>query len=426
MRAPSGYLPAAARRPEAALLLACARTGRDAPCAGYLRTLLQPDLDWSWLLHTALRHGVMPLLYWHLHTGCPDAVPPATMAQLQQHFLANLGQNLMLTTELLQLLRLLQQHAIPVIPYKGPVLAVLAYGSVAFRQFADLDLLIHPHDAAHAQALLQTHGYQPIPTQQLTWEAHFLREDCLVQLDLHWQITPQTTRGSSIAFSLPLADVWARVEPVALADTTVAHFAVADALLIRCQDAVKEFFFDRWPQLQWISDVAALTHRLQDAEWITVLHRARQCGSGRAVLLCLALAGALLGTRLPAAVQHSIRRDRQVQHLTREACHRLFRAADRPNPYRNGRGARWRRHRVCLRFQERVGDKGAYLLTQVAPYVQVLTPNAQDRAWWPLPGWLSPLYVLVRILRVGWVYGPKLARSIWPSERARASNGHKH
>src|SRR5438093_13533877 len=88
-------------RPEAGLLLCCARSHMDQWTAARIRTLLQEDIDWPYLLRTARSHGMMPLLYWHLNATCPDSIPKATLDKLRDHFHANAQRNLFLTGELL-------------------------------------------------------------------------------------------------------------------------------------------------------------------------------------------------------------------------------------------------------------------------------------------------------------------------------------
>jgi Uncharacterised nucleotidyltransferase len=81
------------------------------------------------------------------------------LTALRHHFQVNALRNVFLAGTLLKLLRLLEAHGIAALPYKGPVLAALAYGNVAFRQFGDLDLLVRPQDADRAKALLWAQGY---------------------------------------------------------------------------------------------------------------------------------------------------------------------------------------------------------------------------------------------------------------------------
>ena len=145
--------------PEAELLLWCARTCINSE-AEQIKALLKENINWDYLLRTALWHGVAALLYCSLNATCPEAVPKAILDQLRDYFHNLARRNLFLTRELLKLLNLFQAHEIPAIPYKGPVLAASAYGNLALRQFCDLDILIHKQDALRVKSLLLNQGYR--------------------------------------------------------------------------------------------------------------------------------------------------------------------------------------------------------------------------------------------------------------------------
>src|SRR5947209_17472768 len=102
--------PAPALRPEAELLLYCARTCMDAERAERIRALLQGDIDWEYLIRMARPHGLMPLLYWNLHTTCPKSVPEAILHELRRHFNINDFRTRFLTKELFKLLQLFETH----------------------------------------------------------------------------------------------------------------------------------------------------------------------------------------------------------------------------------------------------------------------------------------------------------------------------
>ena len=147
-------------RPEAELLLCCARTRMDPETADRIKALLQQGIDWEYLIQTALPHGMLPLLYWSLNSTCPERVPKDFLERLRSHFYANARHNLVLTAELLKLLGLLKTQQIPAIPFKGPVLAASVYGNLSLREFADLDILVRSKDALRAKDLLLSLGYQ--------------------------------------------------------------------------------------------------------------------------------------------------------------------------------------------------------------------------------------------------------------------------
>ena len=133
--------PSGPRRPEDALLLSCARTHVDLADAERIRAQTRVELDWKYLIRTACRHGVLPLIYRSLNTTCAAAVPNVPLNKLRTLFHTNARANLLTTGDLLKLLSMLEEHGIAAIPFKGPVLAASAYGDVSLRQYMDLDII---------------------------------------------------------------------------------------------------------------------------------------------------------------------------------------------------------------------------------------------------------------------------------------------
>jgi Uncharacterised nucleotidyltransferase len=81
------------------------------------------------------------------------------------------------------------------------VLATTAYGSLALRQFSDLDVLVRPQDARRARELLLAHGYQRLdhrstartePWYRLRKVYALVRADRQIPVELHWAITSWT------------------------------------------------------------------------------------------------------------------------------------------------------------------------------------------------------------------------------------------
>src|SRR4051812_44943629 len=89
---------------EIKLLLACVRPGTDQTAIPLIRSLLEPEIDWLYLIGLAERNGLLPLLSWRLDSACPEAVPEPLMEQLRQYFYANGLRDRYLRAELLDLL----------------------------------------------------------------------------------------------------------------------------------------------------------------------------------------------------------------------------------------------------------------------------------------------------------------------------------
>ena len=202
-------------------------------------------------------------------------------------------------------------------------MAESAYGNIALRQFGDLDVLVNIQDTSRAKEMLTTIGYQPQPTLQLSWEAHFARADGQVGVDLHWDITPW-----HFTFPIDFTHLWDRRQTVSLAGKKVQTLAPEDTLIIRCQDAARDCFHHDWPKLHWICDVAELAVQ-ESLDWQQVMGRSRQLKSRGVLLFCLSLTKQVLDTSLPDFVLQEIEADPQLKALVKTAQGRLFYETER-------------------------------------------------------------------------------------------------
>ena len=144
---------------EEELLLCCARASMDPERAERMLNLLRGKIEWELLIEAAERHGLRPLLCWHLHSVAPELVPEDVLVELRRYFYANAAQNFRLTAELLNILALFESHDIPAIPFKGPISAISIYGNLALREFGDLDILIREESMHAAAEVLSSLGY---------------------------------------------------------------------------------------------------------------------------------------------------------------------------------------------------------------------------------------------------------------------------
>lgn len=406
---------------ELAVLLCCARTSLDDARAQRLRALMQRDLDWPALLQMAERHGLAPLLYRHLHATCPDLLPPAILAHLEEQFFANTQHMLFLAGELRAILEVLEARGIAALPFKGPALAVAAYGNLALRQAGDLDLLVDPRDARAALAALRAYGYRPRyegavssapyrlhrPFREApAWQGSvdLLRADDQVAVELHWRLTPR-----QVPFPLAPADLWRRRSTVALAGADVPVPAAEDLLLILCRHGAGHL----WASLRWLCDIAELLRARPALHWPTVLRRARAVGSLRLLLLGLHLAHALLEAPLPETIHQLVRADPAVDVLSRQVCAWLLH-----NPAGPPGGPAY------IRFQRRVLERRRDRYRYLA--CLALIPDRADWRLLPLPSAyrrLFGIYVLLRPPRLSYAVAVRALRSL--VARARCSPGRK-
>jgi hypothetical protein len=386
----------AASRPEIALILDAARVHLERDDVERIRTRLEGGLDWAYLLRMAFRNGVVPLLHRSLAAVAPQRVPPEVLDRLRRAFQDNALRNLRMAAALLKLLDRFEAQGLRAIPYKGPTLAALAYGNLAFRAFVDLDLFVPQSDFAGARDLLIAQGYRLAYPLSPTQEAAYVAS--LGQLPL--------VSGDGILVELhaavALRDYGFRIEPdrlgeallrVSLLGRDVPTFSVDNLLLILCAHGGRHC----WGSLGWICDVAELIRTRSDVRWEWVLDEARRLHAQRLLLLGVALAGELLRAPLPDCVGARIGADPMIPWLSAQVQRWLFcETGERPG--RSGQLL------FQLRARERRRDGVRYGLSQV------LVPRISDWEALRLPSSLAFAYPFLRPLRLARKYGQSWLR----------------
>lgn len=368
------------------IVRACARPALAPGIAARLDGLLGSAVDWPGVLRLAERHGLLPLVHHHLASR-GAAVPASVSDELRSRARAVTGHNLMLTGELLRIVDRLQSQGIPVIPYKGPLLGLIAYGSLALRSFADLDLLIPRADVLEAKRLLLDDGYQPIYRLGPAEEAAYLRSECEYMLErgplrveLHWQILPRY-------FSVPLDmdGFWTRTTVASLAGATVRTLAPEDLLLALSAHATKHC----WDRLELVASFAAVARRHPGIDWTALREAAARAGARRLLDVSLWLARELIELELPPAVMD----DRVAGALAHEVAGRLL--AEDPEVLD------WKEQvRFHLRARERSSDRLRYVMRLAT------TQTVDDWQLVALPSRAGGLYRVIRPLRLLGKFGP--------------------
>src|SRR5271156_6182168 len=108
---------------ESRLVMACVRYFTGTGDIGAMRESVRDIQDWGAVMELAREHWVEPLMAWYLKTGCADLLEPRTIANLDGILRYCTASHLMLCLTLRNVLGILVQHNIAVVPVKGPVLA---------------------------------------------------------------------------------------------------------------------------------------------------------------------------------------------------------------------------------------------------------------------------------------------------------------
>ena len=180
--------------PEANLLFLTARVRMTTETADRIRTIVQQEVNWIFLIQLALQHETTALLYWNLQRICPDNVPAGILEPLAARYKAQAAEAQHRAQELVRILGAVDQ-GIFALGYKGPILAQRLYGDLSLREFSrfsDLDVMIHECDLPKAQAVILEQGYREQVRSER--ELIFRERNGERMLELHWHFTTHLTR----------------------------------------------------------------------------------------------------------------------------------------------------------------------------------------------------------------------------------------
>ena len=302
------------------LLLCCTRTSVGRP---RLRELAAGEIDWEYVFQLARRHSIVPLVYVQLERHASDLVPQQVLAKFKKHYFENSARNTILTAELCRLIALFANADIAAIPYKGPVLALFAYGNIALRRFVDLDVIVKKTDVLKAREILLNEGYTPSKSLSLSQQELLLRTQHNMQfsrdqhrliVELHWEVAPHL-----FASTMNGERLWQDLITLDLNGTQVKTFSAEDLLFSLCVHGSRHL----WERLGWICDVAELITR-QRLDWTALLERAASADTERMFLLGVHLAERLLEAPLPAEVKQRCDSDQRLASLADNIIEHLF------------------------------------------------------------------------------------------------------
>ena len=280
-----------------------------------------------------------------------------------------------------QLVEVLEQFAeseLPVMPFKGPLLAHSAYGGGGYRASRDLDLMVRPEDVAAAVACLEAAGFEHEPglgrdglaaLRGYAGEYIMFRRDSL-PVEPHWLPAPRT-----MAFDVDMAAIWSRARYTAFLGVPCHIPTPEDHFFLLAVHGAKE----QWHKLKWLADIAAFQNAHPTLDLPALRAAAAQRGCRRVLDLAL-----LLSHRLFAVPTLRPPADAVTERLADGVLARLAVTAEPPEgPY------------VVTRFhwrlRERSRDRSRYTLRTL------FTPRVPHYRRLPLPPALRWLHVPLKL-----------------------------
>ena len=373
--------------PAVEVMLRCARPFLRIEDKDAVESILRnPDFDWSRLIDAVEHQHVVPLVSKGLDQVDPELLPDDVRRRFMTSVEEIQAKNQRLARELIRILKVLRAEGITAIPFKGPAMAVLIYGELGLRRFADIDILVRGKDTPKAKRILLANGYQAPSRVPLSREWHFFNDEVAVQIDLHDRIT---------SYRMPdLHDyemLWRNRRTISLLDNQVECFSTDHTVLMLCMQISKDWHEKR-RFLSKICDLSTYLDTQAAIDWSKFLKFSETQGLRRTVLVALFLTQVFHAVQLPHAVRKATEADAFVTSLDVQVEKRLLEVVKRPLPVFE---------QIWLQMKYYDGFWGKLWRPLVrSVLLRPLMPSEMDEAFLKLPLSLGFLYYVVRPFRI--------------------------
>ena len=372
-------------------LIACCQTELSEEDIALIDAYLSRITDYQSLITAASQHGILPLVYktlQNLQTRLKETQKcDALLHELKPHYMTIAQRNMLMTSELLSIMRLLQENQIDAMAFKGPTLSQMAYGDITLRQFGDLDILIRKKDRLRMMDLLLKENYIPeIDLQEKTKETFFdavnviafFKPSTGVRIEVHWELLSR-----NYAIEWEESKLWGKQESSSINHREIPVLRLEQLLLYLCAHGAKHLF----ERLEWICDIDRSIRENPDIDWTYLLDEADNMGLKRMLFLGLALSEELFALKLPDTIKEKIEKDKVLPNLISKIIEINFSKSQKDERSYSTFG-------LLLSMRENLSDKLRFTLRGL------FAPKFDDFLFIQLPSHLAFLYPLVRPYRL--------------------------
>ncbi len=374
---------------EQRLLLCCGSVFLGTCSHGELEKSLSKPMDWERFIDYAVMHRMLYFVSRALENYVGDFVPDEIYSRIQNLCVENTTRSLILSAALIRLLRLFEKNQIQALPFKGPVLSRMIYGTEDARNFTDLDILVSKENAVRARELLLLNGFSTdlsISESQLKFYLEkenyfqFFNEAGTVNIDLHWELT-----GRYAQHSVCLEEIMPHGRSITFCSQSIPAMGYEDTLIYLCVHGSRNC----WEKLEMLFSVAAMI-RFHSSffVWENVLEKAEVMGVKKMVLVALLLVKDTFHISLPELAAGEVKKFR-VESLLPYILPRIYSHEDEKRKTKA-----WR----FSPFHFRVRDRFSHSIVHAVRLL--FQPTIIDWQIQSLPDRFLPLYHILRPCRL--------------------------
>lgn len=254
--------------------------------------------NWEEFIKMSTLHGVLPLVYKNLKKY-QNEIPKDVFSKIKMINMDIVKRNMLMTAELLKVMKLLQENNIESIAFKGPTLSEMAYGDVVSRQYVDLDLFIKIDDIELIQNILKEYNYKMLLDlnefetdfrKKHSHELSMINELKNVHIELHWNFldndNPINLKGLE-----PFNDI----NKLSINNSILNSFNIEKLLIYLCVHGASHLY----ERIEWIIDIDKLINK-NSIDWAYFDKLVNNCFEVKnSIYFSLYYSHKILGTNIP-------------------------------------------------------------------------------------------------------------------------------
>jgi hypothetical protein len=209
-----------------------------------------------------------------------------------------------LTSELINIMKLLEENNIKAIAFKGPTLSQLAYGDITLRQYVDLDILIEKDNLEKAYSLFCKSSYNTEIDRSFLLnklyidknsDIQFLNEKKSILVELHWKLFREQFYSNRSDYYIKNSN------SLNLNNHSTNIFSNEILLIYLCMHGSKHC----WERIEWIADIDRLIRIDNNLDWDFISKYSKIELSFIMVNLGLSLSKKIFATPIPIIINNN-------------------------------------------------------------------------------------------------------------------------
>jgi len=210
--------------------------------------------------------------------------------------------NMLMTSELIMLMKLFEENNIEAIAFKGPTLSQMAYGNITLRQYADLDILIDEKDLQRSINLLSSNNYtvdeleyKNIMKNQSIFHDISLYKNS-INFELHWRLLSDEFKTDIETINLK-----ENLHEVLISNYKLKAFENEIFILYLAIHGAKH----NWERIEWLLDIVKIIQN-HTIDWQRTIELMKKTKTEKIFLSSLYLCQNILNLTLPLEVEKLI------------------------------------------------------------------------------------------------------------------------